>query len=249
MVLMLEKILPDMRTRIFVPELMDDQATSKTHLFQTLDQFETINRLLTRSRWIAERHFFRHMRNASPGAGSFRLIDLGCGGADFSRWLVMRARYYQVPLQVTGVDNDPRVVEYAREACRSYPEVKIVESDILDPALWKSPFDYAFSNHLLHHLPQSEIAGLVQLVGSNVRHGFVLNDIERSRPAYLFFWCLAGTFFRNSFTLRDGLLSIRKAFRVAELRNILSNQAGKFSAKVDAVFPWRLIVYGMRGEN
>lgn len=61
-----------------------------------------------RGRWISDREFALLMKLLHPFPGA-RLLDLGCGTGHFSR------RFARAGLQVTGVDPDPAMLDYARQ--------------------------------------------------------------------------------------------------------------------------------------
>lgn len=61
-----------------------------------------------RGQWISETEFYLLMRLLQPRAGA-RLLDVGCGTGHFSR------RFVQAGLEVTGIDPDNNMLDYARE--------------------------------------------------------------------------------------------------------------------------------------
>jgi SAM-dependent methyltransferase/uncharacterized protein YbaR (Trm112 family) len=79
-------------------------------------------------------------------------LDAGCGAGRFSAAMARMGAEY-----VIGVDLSDSV-EAAREFTRSFPNVAIVQGDIFQLP-FRSPFDFAFSVGVVHHLNDPE-AGL-----------------------------------------------------------------------------------------
>ena len=111
---------------------MDEPDSDPRRLARTLRQFHLINLFLGRARSLLRNRFLRRMRR-QPGR-EYRLLDLGAGGCDLDRWLVRRCRREGLRLRVTCLDHDPRVVAFARRACRAYPEIRVVQGSSRDLA-------------------------------------------------------------------------------------------------------------------
>lgn len=60
-----------------------------------------------RGAWVSDTEFALMRRVLMPQAGE-RLLDVGCGTGHFTR------RFAQLGLQVTGIDPDPAMLEYAK---------------------------------------------------------------------------------------------------------------------------------------
>ncbi|MBD3322796.1 MAG: methyltransferase domain-containing protein [Chitinivibrionales bacterium] len=236
---------PDLSERASCSELMDDPLGDTALLYRTLDQFESINALLSGFKSIARRYIIDDMR--ARGKQDYRVADLGCGGGDFSRWFTDECRSRGIRVTMTCIDSDKRVVDYARKKCGPYPAIRIVHANACDPEIWKTPHDYAYGNHFLHHFPGREIARVIGLVDEHTRYGFLFNDIMRSTVALAGYTLLAALFFRKSFAFYDGRLSIMKGFRLEELREAAEAAGASHSIKVSSRWPFRCIVYRLGG--
>ena len=79
------------------------------------------------------------------------------------------------------------------------------------------------------------------------KRGLIVNDIHRSKAAYYGYGLFAALFLHRSFARYDGMLSIRKGFRPAELR-ILATQANlddESQVDVTHLSPSRLILLAL----
>ncbi len=193
-------------------EQMDRPDSDAARLCRTLDQFHQINVLFSRVRGLLKRTLLQDMR---PGE-AYHLLDLGAGACDIPVWLLQQAEKKGVQLRITALDADPRVVEYAQQRYGQTERLSIVLGDALDLNAY-SPFEYVFANHFLHHLPSEQAENVITLAGRLASRGFVFSDLRRSPWSYLGFSMFAHVY-RNSFSRKDGLLSIRKGFRKEDLR-------------------------------
>lgn len=98
-------------------------------------------------------------------------------------------------------------------------------------------FDVVWSNHLLHHLDPGELADLLSDSARLAQRLVLHNDIARSRWAYLGYAVASKPFGHGSFIHVDGLLSIRRSYRVGELAAALPVGRSAVSP-----FPARLLV-------
>lgn len=103
-------------------------------------------------------------------------------------------------------------------------------------------FDFIFSNHLLHHLDWHEIKVFLDSILPRTRIAFVMNDLKRSRWAYLGFTIFSVLFTRGSYHFYDGRLPIRRAFLPEELRSFLQQNFPDRSIKVIETYPARLVL-------
>lgn len=202
---------PDFSRRWTGAELMDDPACDETQLLRTVDQFESINFWVSRYRSILTRWVLDDMRPGIPA----RLVDLGAGGCEIAAWLLRAAARRGLTLTVIALDPDPRIASHARKKRQDTPGLEILEGDTAQLAE-VGPVDYLFCNHVLHHIPDAAIPGVLRNIARAVTRRWIVSDLLRSRWAWLGFQAF-GRCYRNSFAFEDGLRSIRRGFTVGEL--------------------------------
>jgi 2-polyprenyl-3-methyl-5-hydroxy-6-metoxy-1,4-benzoquinol methylase len=240
--MMPEFIFPDMRFRNTTDmEIMDRADADLEQLHRTIRQFQWINFLFSASRTLLREHFFSVM--IQDPTRSYTLLDVGAGGCDIAIWAAREARNRGLKLNITALDNDPRILPVAYRAVRDYPEIRILEGNALDLSQWGS-FDFIFSNHFLHHLGWDDIKTFLQQVLARARLAFVMNDLKRSRWAYLGCTVFLGLWTRRSFAFHDGRLSIRRGFLPGELRDFTARNFPNARIHITETSPARVVLFG-----
>jgi 2-polyprenyl-3-methyl-5-hydroxy-6-metoxy-1,4-benzoquinol methylase len=215
-----------------VRELMDDPDADLAALRRTYGQFRLVNRLV--SGW--RQRYRRDIRPLLSADRETTLLDVGCGGGDVARALAGWAAHDGLRLRVTGVDPDPRAYAYALEG--GDPEhVDFRCCSSTDLVAEGRQFDVVISNHLLHHLDDSELSALLADCEVLARRLVLHNDLARSRVAYAAYGLLSRPAGRSSFLRTDGLRSIRRSYWPGELAAVVPDRW-----QVRRAFPFRLLL-------
>ncbi|MCI2238588.1 class I SAM-dependent methyltransferase [Paenibacillus sp. TRM 82003] len=194
-------------------ELMDAPDCDPEALARTYARFRLVNAVV--AGWWAT--YRLHVRPLLPRERPATVLDVGCGGGDLARALARWARRDGIALEVTGVDPDPRAHAWAvsRPPVDGVRFERALSADLVAQG---RRFDVVVSNHLLHHLDDEELRALLDDSRTLARRRALHSDIARSRWAYLLFSAGALPLAPGSFIRADGLTSIRRSWRPAELR-------------------------------
>ncbi len=195
-------------------EKMEDPNCDEAKLFNTYRQFVYINRAIAGWRRV----YKKWLRPRFLG-GRSSLLDIGCGGGDLVSMISKWAQADGLQLSITAIEPDSRAIKYLHT--RTLPENisfrQTVSSNLVAEG---RNFDVVISNHLIHHLSDGEMNGLLDdstiLASKLVLH----NDIRRDDFAYIGF-APTKLMFRNSFITEDGLTSIRRSYLPTELRQVI----------------------------
>lgn len=213
-------------------EQMDRPDCDKQRLFNTYQQFTTINRLI--SGW--QRVYKKFIRPVfCEPSKTYSILDIGCGGGDIIKLLDDLTKKDELHVNFTGIDPDERALQFL--SGQNWPDnISFAQAASSDLATDMRSFDIVLSNHLLHHLSESELTTVCNDAEKLASKKVIFNDIERSDIGYASFRLAATPLFRNSFIVEDGLTSIKRSFRKKELQQALPNQW-----RVHRQFPFRLL--------
>lgn len=197
-------------------ELMDDiDNVHKDVLRQTLREIRTINRFLG-GHSVTVQGLKHLMKDKSR---PYSIVDYGCGGGDtlvaISRW----ADRQGFKVSLVGVDFNPDAIEYARESCSSYANIKFIDEDLFQHA--GSQYDISICSLFCHHFEESRLRELVNVMWQSARLGIVINDLHRHPQAYYSIRLLTRLFSRNSMAKHDGPLSVLRGFTRQELEKLV----------------------------
>jgi len=219
---------------------MDDADCSTEHLYRTLRQFVSINRTVGRNGWVVKKII------NSPIGKHLHIVDCGCGGGDFARFIVRQCQKKALSVRIDAIDADKRTIAFARENSSSYPQIHYHCANALAVGNWAHEQSYVTANHFLHHLSWSDIELFFAAVARSKAAALLATDLARSRAAFAGFWLLSAVAWRNSFARADGLISIRRGFTPGELQSrLLPVLPG---ASVSTLLPGRVIVQWRRKE-
>jgi 2-polyprenyl-3-methyl-5-hydroxy-6-metoxy-1,4-benzoquinol methylase len=210
-------MLPDLSIRAEdLHESMNDPNCSREKLFKTYREFTLTNRLLAGWRRCYASLIRPHLRVGEEST----LLDIGFGGGDIPRALAAWARRDGFQLEITGIEQDARALEYVSTLPKR-GGVTFRKASLDDLLREKLMFDFVISNHVLHELTNREVGVFRNQVEALTRRFSIMNDIARSSPGYLLFAGTVPLFMRNSFSAADGLISIRRSFTRHELQSAL----------------------------
>jgi SAM-dependent methyltransferase len=205
-----------MPERCLDPELMDDTGLSGPEVELALREIAVVNRYLggvaTTLAGLAPRLRGR--------AGPLRLLDVGTGGGDLPVAIAELGRRLGVPLAIVAVDRGADACRRARAAARSYPEITVVRADVFALPFPGRSFHLAHCAMFLHHFTQEESARILAALGALVREGIVVNDLHRHPFAYHAIRVLTRLLSRSRLVKFDAPLSVRRAFRAADLDDL-----------------------------
>lgn len=218
-------------------ELLDAPGHDPAELEQSLRQVAEVNRLLGGTRAL-----LRTLDELAPRSGRLRILDVGTGSADLpiaiDRWSSRRGR----SVHITATDLHPQILDVARQRTRDIPSIRVEHADALDLPYPPASFDLVLLSLTLHHFERPDQIRALRAAARTARLAVVVNELERALPNYLGARLLAHTRWRgNRLTRHDGPLSVLRAFRTGELREI-AGAAGVGLRSIRRYFFFRLIM-------
>jgi ubiquinone/menaquinone biosynthesis C-methylase UbiE len=215
----------DLATRATLPEALD-LGVPPDEALRSLADLRFVNRWLgNRARFVGA--VLPYLRSAPRP----RLLDVGCGSGDVP---VVLRRALRGRLAAVGADIKLLHLQAAPS------ELLRVVADARRLPFAAGTFDVVTASLFLHHFEQSELPELLRSLYALARRALVVNDLRRARLPYVFGKAVFPLLFRSRVSVQDGLVSIRRAFREAELRAAFS-AAGIPSVRIERNWPYRLL--------
>lgn len=151
-----------------------------------------------------------------------RMLDVGTGSADIPDALLTWAGAHGVRLEVQAVDARPDVLEAARAVNGSREGLGLERADVRRLPYEDGSFEVAHVSLMLHHLQPADAEAALAELGRVARLGVIVNDLDRTWRGWLGTWLLARLATRNRMTRHDAPLSVRRAYRPAEVAQMAS---------------------------
>ena len=207
----------DTTQRSNATEIMDDFSMKGTLLRDTLDKLGSINKWLGGN--TITLNGIKQLLKNQPKTKTYTIVDLGCGHGDILRLVADYGRKHNFSFNLTGIDANQDAIDYASELSVNYPELTFQKLDIFSEAFQNLDYDIVLSTLFLHHFKNEDIVTLLQNVSRKATLGIVINDLHRSKVAYVLFKLL-GLVISNHMIVQDGLTSILRAFKRKDLENL-----------------------------
>jgi SAM-dependent methyltransferase len=171
----------------------------------------------------------------------FSVLDVGCGSGELLRIIADFAAGTGRVATLTGIDLNPISSTTTQTLSRKYPGIVTVQGDAFRLPFADHAFDYSISSLFFHHLLDEEIVDVLGEMSRVSRRGVVLIDLHRDRVAYLGYKVLCFVFRISELVRHDGSLSIKKGFRVDELRR-LGDAGGLNGCVAEQISPGRVVL-------
>jgi SAM-dependent methyltransferase len=218
-------------------ELLDLDEAPFEEVKDSLSDVRRVNRYLSGYR-VLLKHAEPFLRNHSEKR-PFTVLDLATGSADQPAELVLLSRRMKVPIRVIAIDINRKMLDYAREESKQFPEISFVQCDILNLPFEENSFDLAINSLSLHHFSENNAVSIIQALDRLGKLGFIVNDLHRSRVAFCFIFVLTRILTKNRLTRYDAPVSVMNAFTPLEMRE-LAQDAGVNEFEVHRHFPYRI---------
>lgn len=195
-------------------ELMDDFKLEGAVLRDTLKKLEHINKWLG-GNGITLQGVAKLLKN-QPKSTVYHIVDVGCGHGDLLRLVAKWGVKNCYQLRLTGLDANQDAVNYANELSTDYENIDFICEDVFSKSFQNTTCHITLATLFMHHFKDEDLLKLLSIFNKNSKLGIVVNDLQRSNLAYALFKVI-GLFIANNMVKQDGLTSIARAFKKAEL--------------------------------
>ena len=142
------------------PELLDLDEAPFAEVQDSLGDVRRVNKYLSGYKVLLF-HVRKLLKQQSPGA-QFSILDLATGSADQPIALVEMTRRLGIKVRIVALDINSKMLKYAQEETRGYPEIILIQGDIHALPFGENSFDLVVNSLSLHHFRRDE-AGTVSV--------------------------------------------------------------------------------------
>jgi len=179
-------------------------------------------------------------------AKTVEIVDLATGSADYPIDLARRLRRAGRRVNIVAVDKNPFIAGAARRMTADFPEITVQEADIRSLPYADRSFDIALCSSAIHHFSREDAVRVLKEMDRVSRVGWIVNDLNRTRAGAWAAWLYTHAVTRNPITRYDAYHSMRRAFRMEELRE-MALEAGIRSFNIRKQGFLRLVITAERG--
>jgi 2-polyprenyl-3-methyl-5-hydroxy-6-metoxy-1,4-benzoquinol methylase len=219
-------------------EQMDSADLDPTTYAEVLRDLAQVNRVT-----LSARPTLSFLDRATTGARRIRLLDVGYGHGDMLRRIARWAKRRGIVADLVGIDLNSNSASVARAATPPDVAIDYRTGDYRD--LGGEGYDIVLSSFVAHHMTEGELLGFLCFMEEEAGRGWLVNDLHRHRFAYTGYPLLARIMGWHRIVRQDGQLSIARAFRPDDWRQLLATAAIP-EAQVVRRFPFRLCVERIR---
>ena len=227
-------------------ELLDEATLDPAELAENLRDIRRVNHLLGGTSTVL-RHLPRLLA-AVPAKADVTVLDLATGSADIplaiDRWAACRGRR----VTIVASDVSDAILAEAGKQIAGHPNITLARYDARQVSLPDKQFDLVLCSLSLHHFPPDDTVQVLREMHRLARTGFILNDLRRSRLGYVAAWVAARLTTRNRLTRNDAPLSVRRAYTMPELAELL-RRAGIDDASVSSHLWFRMAAVKEAGDH
>lgn len=225
-------------------ELMDDLNLSNEDLRKNLDELEVINKWLGGNK-VVTNALSRVLTKRKPNlTNPITIADIGCGGGDILREVADWAGQKKISVNLTGIDANNFMVNYAQQKCNAYKNISVIQENIFDTHFKTHRYDVIICSLFCHHFTTPELINLLKQLHQQANIAVIINDLHRHPLAYYSIKYITKLFSGSYLVKNDAPISVLRAFKKPEIQNIVE-QAGvtHFSLRWLWAFRWQIILY------
>lgn len=223
-------------------EIMDDLDCKGEAVNQTLKELEVINRWLGGSQVTIAG--IKQLINKID-LDEISILDLGCGRGDMLKEIAEWGRQNKLKLNLTGVDANPNIIDFAKSNTRGYPEINYSVQNVFSEDFARRKSDIIITTLFIHHFNNKDLVDLLKNLINQARIGVVINDLHRHWLAYYSIKMLTTVFSKSAMVKYDAPLSVLRAFSYNDLSSIMQKAGiNDFQLIWKWAFRWQLIIPG-----
>ena len=219
------------------PELLDLDEAPFEEVRESLQDVRRVNRYLSGYRVLLQHIGYFLDRHTADRP--LHILDVATGSADQPMEVVRLARSRGIAVRVTAIDINRKMIQFAQEEVRAFPEIQFVQCDVLNMPFKDEGFDVVINSLSLHHFSKEHAVAMLAGFSRLARRGVIVNDLHRSRVAFVTIYMLTRLLTKNRLTRHDAPVSVMNAFTPDEMHE-MAKEAGWQNFTVHRHFPYRI---------
>ncbi len=150
------------------------------------------------------------------------LLDVGVGMGDIPARARVAAARHGVRLTTLGVDSVPALAAASRDR-----GLEVICADARAIPLPDRSIDVVTCSQVLHHFFDGDLTLVLRELDRVARARVIVSDLRRSRLAAAGIWLASFAFGFHPVSRHDGVVSVMRGFREAELRTLVRSAVGQ----------------------
>jgi 2-polyprenyl-3-methyl-5-hydroxy-6-metoxy-1,4-benzoquinol methylase len=230
-------MIPSLRQRRRIPELMDDPSLDAAEHRRALEGLARINRWSRSDAvlWPVVNEVARRYPDRA-----ITILDIATGAGDVPIALWRRAKRAGIKVELSACDVSATALEHAaRNAAKCEAPIRFFQHNVVRDPL-PGDYDLVVCSLFLHHLSETEATTMLRHMKDSA-DAVAANDLARSRLNYVLVWIATRLLSRSPVVHFDGPASVRSAFTPSEAK-ALAERAGLIGAEVASRWPCRFLL-------
>jgi SAM-dependent methyltransferase len=221
--------------RSYTPEIMDDFSIEDERIDEALKELKVINHFLGGN--STSKAGIKKVIRYIPDHGEIKILDAGSGASD----IFLSLKPVRNNLMIFTMDINARACSYTKTNSAAF---NVIRGDVLGFPFKNDCFDITHASLFLHHFTEEKIKGILTNLYNSSKYAVIINDLRRSKLAYLGIKILTLFLSKSEMVKNDGPLSVKRAFVKGDLQKIINGlNIEKFEIKRKWAFRWLVILY------
>ncbi|NNM19022.1 MAG: methyltransferase domain-containing protein [Croceitalea sp.] len=170
---------------------------------------------------------------------SYTILDVGCADGAMLRKVADALKKEEIDCKLTGIDVKEEILKIATQLSSSYDNIDYVQGDLFDTSL-PLQCDILLCTLTLHHFTDEQIHCFAKRFADLAKIGVVINDLHRSKIAYVLFNLFSIFFIKTRIGKLDGLVSIARGFTKNNLK-AFAKQLPKYRHSIQWKWAFRYV--------
>ena len=225
-------------------EIMDDFELQGNELHKLLTDLKNVNILLGGNNITL--NGIQQLITKEEAHKTIKILDVGCGDGAMLRKIAKWGNIKGYRFELIGIDANPHILKEAKNRSKHYTNISFKQINVFDENKEFPEIDIALCTLFLHHFSDAAITQLVSKLTTHTKIGIVINDLQRSKLAFVLFKLFRIVFIKTKIAKFDGLVSIARSFKKNELLHMSKFIQGNHNIQWKWAFRYQWVIKNKR---